>query len=810
MIRALDEDVRSLLRSGIAISSLTQCIDELVLNSLDASATCITVRVNIPSLQVQVSDNGTGISRDSLNALGTRYATSKCHSLNDLNDIKSYGFRGEALASIRDIAGSLEIVTRHKASYKTYCKTFASDKALDITESCIPRSGVGTTVTVYDLFFSLPVRRKLVSDVLDFERIRQRVASIALINPGVSFSLFNDATGQKSLQTRKSQSITSTFSQLFGNLKAKSLQELSLECGDLGISGYVGLQTHHSKHLQFVYINGRLLMKTRIHKLINQILNRSSLIKKPSLSMNDNDESSTTKSPPKQGCDKYGIYVLSLTCSVINYDITLEPSKTLVEFEDWDSVLELVKKCIESFLVKANLLLSADTTEDLIESLDSSSDSQIDLSVYEYQSETTTAKHDYSINPDNIRKSLQSSVVSRRTNNNSDNLTDEIEMLDKAQLSPMEANISHLKRNRREALSSTNQPGSQESLPGKVPRNASQLNNCFTSPNPITLKSQKKSLSCRTKRFSGITKHHNHTSLTQIHSRIHSHSLDSESESEIIPTKKCFQIINDDKIMNKEGGDCMPSCYSTNKQCIVDNIDVHDNNIIHGGILTSAPDISDDGLEKVMKDHKDIITEQGELPTVLPYTSGINEIDDMPSPLCKDWQVTFDNNLKKNIYYNVRNGNTTFECPANEQLNEDKLKTNIVPLVCAPHLSFDCTPWLPRDDRQRRTTSGKLFFLNLVVAFEYFNFYTFLLWFICCLVKSVDMSIFYPLLCHPVESLGSEEQPASLLSTMLTEWENPVFEVVSEMVKYKAWNYKRSYSYICKYAIFYFPFCVFV
>lgn len=791
MIRALGEDVRSLLRSGIAVSNLTQCIDELVLNSLDAGATCITVRINIPALQVQVSDNGIGISRDNLNALGERYATSKCHSLTDLNDIKFYGFRGEALSSIRDIAGSLEIVTRHKSSYKTYCKTFRNDKAVEITESCIPRSGVGTTVTVYNVFSSLPVRRKLVSDVLDFERIRQRVASIALINPGISFSLFNDATGQKSLQTRKSQSITSTFSQLFGNLKAKSLQELSLECGDLAISGYVGLQTHHSKHLQFIYINGRLLMKTRIHKLINQILNRSSLIKKSPLSLNGDDESSFAKSSPKQGCDKYGIYVVNIICPVMNYDITLEPSKTLVEFEDWDSVLELVKQCIESFLLKGNLMLSTDTTEDSLESQDSLSDSQIDLSIYEYQADTTTqtAKHDYIINPENIKKSLQSSVVSRRRSN--EDLTDEVEMLNKTQVPPREADCSPLKRKRIGALSSSlQQPVSKEPLPGKVPRNASQLDNFFTSPNPITLKSRKskkQSLCSSTKHSSSIAKHHgNHGGLTPLHTSMHSSSQDNRSESEIIATK-LPHFITDDKTMNEEGFDFMSDCCETNEHSVIDNNGIHDENVLPDDditqdndiicddiILTSAPAITcDDEIDEVMKD---FTTEQKELSTVLQSKSEIDEIDEIPSHLSSDWQITYDNNLKKNIYYNVRTGNTVFECPVNEQVHQDKFKKSIIPLACAPHLSFDCTPWLPRDDRQQQTAATGKFFLNLPLALMGTSI------FVCVLLQIYSYFDFSLVACILVESSESQEQPASLLSAMLTEWENPIFETVSEMV----------------------------
>nr|QIC49972.1 DNA mismatch repair protein Mlh3 [Actinia equina] len=422
MIRSLDADVRSLLRSGIAVSNLTQCLDELVVNSLDAGATCVSVRVDIPSFRLQVIDNGCGISKNDLEFLGERYATSKCHSLEDLSELKSYGFRGEALASIRDIAGILEVVTRHKSSFKTYCKIFRNGKALKVTESCLPRSNIGTTISAYDLFSSLPVRRKLISDVFDLERMRQRLTSIALINPSVSFSLYNEASGQKCLQTHKSQSTVSTFSQLFGNLKAKSLREICFQERSFRISGYVGLETLHNKNLQFVYVNSRLLLKTKIHKLVNRLLARSLLLKRLALPCNDGDvRFGQQRSPPRQGSEKYPIFIMNISCPLTGYDITLEPAKTLVEFQDWDGILSCVQGCIESFLARENLVLPGEQTEDLVDNdncsqAEDSSDSQVDLSVYEYQTTATDSiRQTQCISPSNIRKSLQSSVVHRKS-----------------------------------------------------------------------------------------------------------------------------------------------------------------------------------------------------------------------------------------------------------------------------------------------------------------------------------------------------------------------------------------------------------
>lgn len=418
MIRPLDSEVCSRLRSGVAITNLTQCVEELVLNSLDAGASCISVRVDIPAFRVQVVDNGSGVKSEDLNLLGVRHATSKCHSLKDLEQLKFHGFRGEALASIREIAGVLEIVTRHKSSYKTLCKIFQNGKALEVTESCFPRGNTGTTVNVHDVFSSLPVRRKLVSDTLDFERIRFRIAAIALIHPEVSFSLLNEATGAKCLQTHKSQSILSTFSQLFGNSKSKPLREVCFEYEQFKVCGYVSLDSHHNKSLQFLYINGRLVLKTKIHKLINAILGKSALVKKSAVLDEERSEKKCVLSPQAvRGVDKYGVFVLNVRCCVTEYDVCLEPSKTLVEFQDWEGVLGCVERCVESFLVRENLTLKpeiSDVSEQKNEeACTDSADAKVDnLSVFEYQAGSEKLRR--TIETGNIRRSLHSSTVFRK------------------------------------------------------------------------------------------------------------------------------------------------------------------------------------------------------------------------------------------------------------------------------------------------------------------------------------------------------------------------------------------------------------
>lgn len=880
MIRSLDADVRSLLRSGVAVSNLTQCLDELVVNSLDAGATCVSVRVDIPSFRLQVIDNGCGISKDDLELLGERYATSKCHSLEDLNELKSYGFRGEALASIRDIAGILEVVTRHKSSFKTYCKIFRNGKALKVTESCLPRSNVGTTVSAYDLFSSLPVRRKLVSDVFDLERIRQRLASIALTNPSVSFSLYNEASGQKCLQTHKSQSTVSTFSQLFGNLKAKSLREICFEKRSFRISGYVGLETYRNKNLQFVYVNSRLLLKTKIHKLVNRLLNRSLLLKRTFPCDEGDVRLGQQRSPPKQGCEKYSIFFMNIHCPLTDYDITLEPAKTLVEFQDWDGVLSCVQGCIESFLASENLILPGEQTEDVVDNengsqAEDSSDSQIDLSDYEYQTTVTiTNRHTQCISPSNIRKSLQSSVVHRKPTqlcNMEDKSGDtphnqevgrEIELTDIAEKrskslnnssgyvtntrpenlkeitkdyeksgeqakgrileSGIEKSTLRMTNERENSLCSRTQLLLQES---NIFNTRTHSKSCFTSPNPITLQPRGGRKRYHNDARSKVTNSNScNTSLNRFQldrsrkgSRISSIEIETvqgnttNSFNELSPKIPTWDIgkskenSSQDSCNGKrtiEQGSGWDDTGSLGEKC---SSTPSAGNLQHQGVKETPPDVIDLLDHENSTAERESVTKTGYPETkqllgfsenIIPQesqtkgkegsapngknksVSTVNKIDDKiedeefsirelgvaafgvghesgtfatlkensgiengarhdfenelynkgeqyshslghenkDGPL-ENWQCTYDVNLQRKLYINLRTGNTCYDCPGGlsgkdkeeEEGNLDGRRETRMrgPLGCAPHVSFDCTPWLPRKNRMRTTRSNQ-------------------------------------------------------------------------------------------------------
>ncbi|XP_017384123.1 DNA mismatch repair protein Mlh3 isoform X2 [Cebus imitator] len=355
MIKCLSVEVQAKLRSGLAISSLGQCVEELALNSIDAEAKCVAVRVNMETFQVQVIDNGFGMGNDDVEKVGNRYFTSKCHSVQDLENPRFYGFRGEALASIADMASTVEISSKKNRTMKTFVKLFQNGKALKACEADVTRPSAGTTVTVYNLFYQLPVRRKCMDPRLEFEKVRQRIEALSLMHPSISFSLRNDVSGSMVLQLPKTKDVCSRFCQIYGLGKSQKLREISFKYKEFELSGYISSEAHYNKNMQFLFVNKRLILRTKLHKLIDFLLRKESIICKPKncSSSRQMNSSPRLRSTP----ELYGIYVINVQCQFCEYDVCMEPAKTLIEFQNWDTLLFCIQEGVKMFLKQEKLFV---------------------------------------------------------------------------------------------------------------------------------------------------------------------------------------------------------------------------------------------------------------------------------------------------------------------------------------------------------------------------------------------------------------------------------------------------------------------
>lgn len=356
MIKRLVEDVRARLRSGVTVSSFGQCVEELVLNSIDAKATCIAIRVDFEASKIQVVDNGSGMGKEDLKAVGKRYFTSKCSSVRDLENLTFYGFRGEALASIANMASVVEISSKTSRTAKTFMKLFHNGQALEVCEAELNRPSGGTTVTVCNLFYQLPVRRKCMDPVLEIERVRQKVEAVSLMHPSISLSLRNDVSCSMVLQLPKTRDVYSRFCQIYGLGRSQKLREINHKSGGFEISGFISTEGHYNKNMQFLYVNRRLVLKTRLHKLIDFLLRKESVICKAK-AVPASRQANSSPGRHRGGPELYGIFILNVTCAYSDYDVCLEPAKTLIEFQNWDVLLTCIEEGVKIFLKREHLFI---------------------------------------------------------------------------------------------------------------------------------------------------------------------------------------------------------------------------------------------------------------------------------------------------------------------------------------------------------------------------------------------------------------------------------------------------------------------
>jgi DNA mismatch repair ATPase MutL len=212
--------------------------------------------------------------------VGQRFCTSKCVGLQGLEEnVRTYGFRGEALSSIREV-GTLDLTTRsstHLGITMTKRMDHINTAHLWLRPAMTARASHGTTITVTGIFARWAVRRKALRPSVEIDGVIRRVQCLALINNGISFTLINASTGTRLVSSHKARSVATIFGQLFGDAKARTLIPLPAMSGDIDgdsdgpaatkavpnttsavqVHGYLAVEGHHSRALQFVFVNGR-------------------------------------------------------------------------------------------------------------------------------------------------------------------------------------------------------------------------------------------------------------------------------------------------------------------------------------------------------------------------------------------------------------------------------------------------------------------------------------------------------------------------------------------------------------------------
>ena len=232
----LDDLTINKIAAGEVIERPASVIKEMVENSIDAGATNIIVEIRNGGISyIRVTDNGKGIPEDDMEMAFERHATSKIRSAEDLNTVRTMGFRGEALASIAAIA-RVEMVSKTANQLNGYKVVVEGGKILNKTEA---GCGTGTTITVSNLFYNTPVRYKfLKKDYTEAGYIEDAITRIALVHPEISIKLVN--SGKTVIQTSGNGDLKTVIYSIYGKDIAEGIIDTDYTYENIHVYGVIG------------------------------------------------------------------------------------------------------------------------------------------------------------------------------------------------------------------------------------------------------------------------------------------------------------------------------------------------------------------------------------------------------------------------------------------------------------------------------------------------------------------------------------------------------------------------------------------
>ena len=324
-ILRLDQELIGKIAAGEVVESPVSAIKELVENSLDAGATCITVEIRDGGISyLRVTDNGRGIRSRDVRMAFERHATSKITKSDDLFALHTLGFRGEALASIAAVS-KLTLTTRNVHEETGTRAVNEGGEIKSISEAASPQ---GTTIVARELFYNTPVRLKfLKKPSTEAAKVAEMIARLILAHPDVSLRLIHN--GKQIYSSSGNGDLRSALFSLYGRETATAMIPVRSE-GSVSVSGLVGvgLQARSNRARQTFIVNGRTIR--------NQILTQA---------LEDGCRERVT-------IGHYPICVLNLEMQTNMVDVNVHPNKLEVRFSDEHLIYENVRGAVaDSFSV---------------------------------------------------------------------------------------------------------------------------------------------------------------------------------------------------------------------------------------------------------------------------------------------------------------------------------------------------------------------------------------------------------------------------------------------------------------------------
>jgi DNA mismatch repair protein MutL len=332
-IRLLPDHVANQIAAGEVVERPASVAKELVENAIDAGATRLALDVEAGGRRLlKVSDDGEGMLRDDAVLAFERHATSKISTTEDLLAIATLGFRGEALASIASVA-RVELVTKSEDALAATRVVIEGGRMRDVRDAAHPR---GTTITVRDLFFNVPARRKFLrSEATESFHLTNLVTHYALAHPEITFVLTNN--GREVLRAATAKDLRERAYQIFGGEFLDNLLEVSGGQARVAqVTGYVSAPRDRrtSRDAQYLFVNGRFVRD----RLIGRALSEGYRAILP-----------------------HGVYpaaLLFMQTPLEEVDVNVHPAKTEVRFRRAAAVADVVREAVRAALASAGYVRS--------------------------------------------------------------------------------------------------------------------------------------------------------------------------------------------------------------------------------------------------------------------------------------------------------------------------------------------------------------------------------------------------------------------------------------------------------------------
>ena len=334
MLQVLPSHISNLIAAGEVIQRPANVVKELMENAVDAGATSVTVVINDSGRTlIQVIDNGCGMTPQEAALCFERHATSKIAKADDLYSIQTYGFRGEALASIAACAD----VTLKTRKQEDECGTeihIAENSIISQTEASCP---AGTNIAVRNIFYNVPARRKfLKSDNVEYRQIASEFTRVALTRTDMEFRLVHNS--KDVFHATPASSVKQRITQLCGKDIAKDLITAQTSTNIIKVNGFIGRPEFAKKSQpnQYLFVNGRYFKSPLLHRAI--IKAYGNLI-----------PDSTSPS-----------YFLFMEIEPGSMDVNIHPSKTEIKFEDEGVIFEIISACVKEAIGEGSFIPSID------------------------------------------------------------------------------------------------------------------------------------------------------------------------------------------------------------------------------------------------------------------------------------------------------------------------------------------------------------------------------------------------------------------------------------------------------------------